>query len=212
MSNKIDERMSTADGLLAGLFGAVVVIASFMLLDMARGAVVAAPAPEGGADLTAYFWRTMATGGMLFAAFSLIGVAGEWLLRRGERDASRLPPITVFVAALFVFAIVGALLLGPAAEHALPWWKVMLAALAGGAAMIGYLLSREPVLAHDAWQAWHGLLGRRVEVICPETRAPTMITVDQRSGWIQSCARWPARYTCARNCVERRPETDQPQR
>ena len=66
MSNKIDERMSTADGLLAGLFGAVVVIASFMLLDMARGAVVAAPAPEGGADLTAYFWRTMATGGMLF--------------------------------------------------------------------------------------------------------------------------------------------------
>ncbi len=211
MPNKPEERISVADGLLAGLFGAVVVITCFMLLDVARGAMAVA-APEGGADLTAYFWRTMGIGGLLFAAFALIGVAGEWLLRRGERDASRLPPITVFVTALFVFGIVGALLLGPAAADALPWWKVTVAALAGGGAMIGYLLTREPVLAHDAWQAWHGLIGRRMEVICPETRAPTAIVLHQRSGWIQSCARWPQRYTCARNCVEHRPEADKPQR
>lgn len=210
MPGKMDERMSVADGLLAGLFGAVVVITFFMFVDIARGG--GAGVPAGGGDLTAYFWRTMGVGGLLFAAFALIGVAGEWLLRRGERDASRLPPITVFVAALFVFGIVGALLLGPAAEQALPWWKVTVAALAGAAAMITYLMSREPILAHDARQAWHGLLGRRIEVICPETHAPTAITLDERSGWVQSCARWPQRYLCARNCVEHRPETDKPQR
>jgi hypothetical protein len=211
MPNKSDERMTVADGLVAGLFGAVVVIACFMFVDIARGGMTAAPiSSEGGANLTAYFWRTMAVGGVLFAAFALVGVAGEWLLRRGERDASRLPPITVFVTALFVFGIVAALLLGPAAAHALPWWKVIAAALAGGAAMMGYLLTREPILAHDTWQAWHGLIGRRMEVICPETRSPTTITLHERSGWIESCARWPAHYTCARNCVEHRVEADKP--
>lgn len=201
MIDKPTDRLTLFDAFFAALFGGIVVAAIFAAT-AARG-----PGVSAGAHGFGYMVSAAA---VFYVAFAAMNLVGERILRLGERDAALLAPVSVFVAASYVFGIVVALLLGPTAGAALAWWKLMIAGLLGAAPMFIYPLSREPRLASDMKQAWRGIIGRPLDVTCPDTNATATIAYDARSGWVQSCSRWPERYTCARTCIARRSPADAP--
>jgi hypothetical protein len=201
MTDRSTEQVTVFDALFAALLGEIVVAVSF--------AAMAAPGPGliGGNHELGYIVAVAAAFYFMFAAMN---VAGEWILRLGERDAAVFAPVSVFVAVFYVFGTVAAILFSSTASAEVAWWKLMIVGMLGAAAMFAYPLSREPVLASDMRQAWRGIIGKPVDVTCPQTKATATIMYDARTGWIQSCSRWPKHYTCARTCIARRSPTGAP--
>ena len=190
-----DEKATVLDALLAALFGGIVVAAGF--------AAISAPGAVGRGSV-GDFGYIVAGAGAFYVVFAAMNVAGVWILKLGERDASLLAPISVFVAVFYVFGIAVAISFESPASAAFPWWKLLTVAVLGGAAMFAYPLAREALLASDMAQALRGTIGKPVEVTCPQTSATATIMYDARTSWVQSCSRWPKLYTCARNCIARR--------
>jgi hypothetical protein len=201
MIDKPTDQLTLFDALLAALCGGIVVAASF--------AALAGPGPglSGGVHEFGYI---VAVAAAFYFVFAAMNVAGEWILRLGERDAAVFAPVSVFVAVFYVFGVVAAILFSSTASAEVAWWKLMIVGMLGAAAMFAYPLSREPILASDMRQAWRGIIGKPVYVKCPETKATSTIMYDARTEWIQSCSWWPKRYTCARTCIARRSPTGAP--
>lgn len=202
MTDRQSEQVTVFDALLAALLGGIVVAASFAAFG-GRG-------PDFSGDSVDDLGYVVAAAVAFYVVFAAMNVAGERILRLGERDAALLAPVSVFVAVFYVFGIVAAILFSSTASAEVAWWKLMIVGMLGAAAMFAYPLSREPILASDMRQAWRGIIGKPVDVTCPETKATATIRYDARTGWIQSCSRWPKHYTCARTCIARRSPTGAP--
>ena len=201
MTDTSTEKATVFNALVAALFGGIVVAASF--------AVLAAPALGLGGGVHEFGYM-VAVAAAFYLVFAVMNVAGEWILRLGERDGAVFVPVSVFVAVFYVFGVVTTILFSSTASAAIAWWRLMIVGVLGAAAMFASPLFREPILASDMRQAWRGIIGKPVDVTCPETNATTAIRYDARSGWIQSCSRWPKRYTCPRNCIAGRSATGAP--
>jgi hypothetical protein len=143
------------EGLVAGLLGALVVAAWFLILDLAAGRPLYTPAALGsallsGVDSPAGVEITAATVGgyslVHFGGFALMGLVFAGLVRRAEES----PPLAMGLVLLFV--TFETLLLGLVAIAAawllevVPWWSIALANILAAAAMAGYLWRRHPEL------------------------------------------------------------------
>ncbi len=184
------------DGVVAGVFGAIVIVSWFAVVDAARGQLLNTSAllPSGLA--------------FQFCALAIIGAAAALILEQGERESALFPALLVFVIAFEIFSITVTMLLGPVASMALPWWKLFIGDLIATAAMMVYFLGRQPVLAHGLSDSWLGaageaavtrLIGAVTEVTCPATNR--LAVVVMRAGRVQSCSNWPGRYNCNRGCI-----------
>ncbi len=180
------------DGAVAGLFGAAAIMAWTALVAAAMGNLAA----FHGVFLSAYL-------PLHFAAFAAIGAVGGLLLTEGEWDTALFPPVGIFVVALSIFLVAAVTILGPAESVALPWWNALIGDFAATATIYAVLLGRHPRIAEDFREAWHGVIGVRTEVICPETHAAAVVRIDPVRGTIQTCSRWPRCYDCPRDCAGR---------
>lgn len=148
-----------AEGLLAGLVGAVVIAAWFFVLDLLQGRPLYTPTVLG----TAFFHGSQALGGgeipptsfetvvsftwVHVLAFLLIGVAASRLLALAERNPSFGFGIVLFFV-VFEFGFLGAcMLFAEPVLRALAWPAVVVGNLFAAAAMGWVFWRRHPGLA-----------------------------------------------------------------
>lgn len=153
-----------ADGVLAGLVGAAVIAAWFLIVDAAKGQPLATPALLAAAMLhgarepivlTHTAWLLVAEYTVVhFLAFAVIGAVGALLIDASERHPELFGPLFIFTIAFEVFFIMLLMVLGPAAAATLPWWKVMIGNLMATGAMLGIFFWRQPMLAENLLGPW----------------------------------------------------------
>ena len=142
-------------GLIAGIAGAIVVAAWFLIIDIAQNRMFFTPAALG----SALFFGARAAGDVVinaavvlgytlvhFAAFILAGLGAAWLME----EADRYPPALIGMVLLFVTLEVLSLGLISAVAawlfETVPWWTVLIANLLAAGAMVGYLWREHPAL------------------------------------------------------------------
>ena len=146
-----------AEGLLAGIVGAVTVAIWFLIIDMVNGRPLYTPtvlgtALFGGAGLEApesiapSFEMALSFTWVHVLVFLLIGVAGAWLLTFVEEN----PSVGFGVVILFVFFEFGFLLastvIAEPVLHALAWPAVLVGNFLAAAAMAAIFWWRHPNL------------------------------------------------------------------
>jgi hypothetical protein len=157
-----------ADGVMAGLIGGAVIAAWFFVFDAARGQPLDTPAllatallhgaRQSASTMPAAAWLLVGEYAIAhFAAFALIGAIGALLIDASERHAELFGILLIFTAAFQVFFISVVMLLGPAAQAAMPWWKVIIGNLMATSAMLAFFLWREPVLGENLLGPWMGV-------------------------------------------------------
>jgi len=157
------------DGVLAGLVGGAVIAAWFFLFDAARGEALRTPAllaaallhvsPGPTAAMSPAGWLLVAEYTIAhFAAFALIGALGALLIDASERHAELFGILLIFTVGFEMFFISVLMLLGPAAQAAMPWWKVIIGNFMATGAMLGFFLWRQPVLGENLLGPWMGVL------------------------------------------------------
>jgi hypothetical protein len=157
------------DGVLAGLIGGAVIAAWFFLFDAARGEALRTPAllaaallhvsPGPTAAMSPAGWLLVAEYTIAhFAAFALIGALGALLIDASERHAELFGILLIFTVGFEMFFISVLMLLGPAAQAAMPWWKVIIGNFMATGAMLGFFLWRQPVLGENLLGPWMGVL------------------------------------------------------
>jgi len=151
------------DGALAGIIGAAVVAAWFLIFDLIRGHALQTPALLAATILHGSHGQQIHDGLKLlaleysllhFAAFVAFGIAGGLLLEACESEPPLLFSLAIFFAAFEVFFIAVAMFLGPNLMAQLTWWGIVVGNLLATAAMLSYFLWRHPALARNILGGW----------------------------------------------------------
>lgn len=151
------------DGAIAGLLGAVVVAAWFLIFDLIRGHALETPALLAATILHGSHSHVVSHGLALlaleyslihFGAFITFGIAGGLLLEACESESSLLFSLVIFFVAFEVFFIAVVLFLGPNVMVELTWWGIIVGNLLATAAMLSYFFWRHPALAFNLLGGW----------------------------------------------------------
>jgi hypothetical protein len=153
---------------MAGLIGGAVIAAWFFVFDAARGEALKTPVllaaallhvtPQSTAMSSAAWLLVGEYTIVHFAAFAVIGAVGALLIDAAERHAELFGILLIFTAAFQLFFISVLMLLGPTAQAAMPWWKVIIGNFMATGAMLAFFLWREPVLAKNLLGPWVGVV------------------------------------------------------
>jgi hypothetical protein len=155
------------DGAVAGLIGGAVIAVWFFIFDAARGEPLKTPEilsaallhGSGPQTLSATAWPLV--GGYLlahFAAFAIIGAVAAMLMASAQKHSELFGTLFLFTIGFEVFFIALVMLLGPAAQAAVSWWKGMIGNLMATVAMLAYFFWRQPVLASNLLGPWMGVV------------------------------------------------------
>ena len=157
-------RIRTAfDGAVAGLIGGAVVALWFFIFDAVRGVPMETPSilasallhGQRASVLNGAAWTLVAEYTVLhFVAFAIIGMIGGLMLSAAERNPDLFAALLIFTIGFEVFFIAILMLLGPAAQAAVSWWKGLAGNLMATAAMLAYFFWRQPVLAERLLGPW----------------------------------------------------------
>jgi hypothetical protein len=154
------------DGAIAGLIGAVVVAAWFLIFDLTRGHALETPALLAATILHGSHSHEVHRGLALlaleyslihFGAFIAFGIAGGLLLEACETESSLLFSLVIFFVAFEVFFIAVLLFLGPNVMAELTWWGIIVGNLLATGAMLSYFFWRHPALALHLLGGWIGV-------------------------------------------------------
>lgn len=164
--NTLIERLNKrplVDGTIAGLLGAVVVAAWFLLVDFGHGQPLATPTMLGavllhgsaGQDMPAQSVRLAAEYSVFhFGAFLVFGWIAAALLEAAELHA----PFFKGVLVLFVcFEVLFLGVLAAMSEFALRmllWWRILIANILATAVMLRFFAARYPGLAYRLAPPW----------------------------------------------------------
>lgn len=151
------------DGAVAGLIGGAVIAVWFFIFDAARGEPLKTPEilssallhgagqpALGGAAWTLVGEYMVAH----FIAFAMIGAVAAMLMAAAEKRSELFGTLFIFTIGFEVFCIALVILLGPAAQAAVSWWKGMIGNLMATAAILAYFFWRQPVLASNLLGPW----------------------------------------------------------
>ena len=157
-----------ADGVMAGLFGGLIIAVWFLIFDAANGrplqtpALLAASLLHGSRSpvaMTGTAWTLVGEYTLAhFAVFALLGAIGALLIYGAVRHPELFGTLLIFTIAFEVFFIALIMLAGPAAAAALPWWKIIAGNLMATAGMLGFFLWRQPDLARNLMGQWTGVV------------------------------------------------------
>ncbi len=148
-------RRALADGTIAGLLGALVVGVWFLLVDLSHGQPLATPTLLGavllhgsrGGDVPAYSVRLTAEYSVLHVwAFLVFGWIAAALLEAAELYPPFFSGVLVLFACFAVFFIAFLAAVSQFALAALLWWRILVANVLAGAAMLGFLAAKHPEL------------------------------------------------------------------
>jgi hypothetical protein len=151
------------DGAVAGLIGGVVIALWFFIFDAARGEPLKTPMILSSALLHGAGHQTLTTAGWTlvgeytiahFIAFAIIGVVAALLMAAAEEHSELFGVLFLFTIGFEVFFIALVMLLGPAAQAAVLWWKGMVGNLMATIAMLAYFFWRQPALASNLLGPW----------------------------------------------------------
>ena len=154
------------DGAVAGLIGGMVIAVWFFIFDAAQGEPLKTPAILATAllhganqpTLTSAAWILVAEYMLAhFIAFAIIGAAAAMLMASAEKHSELFGTLFLFTIGFEVFFIALLMLLGPAAQAAVSWWKGMIGNLMATAAMLAYFFWRQPALASNLLGPWMGV-------------------------------------------------------
>jgi hypothetical protein len=154
-------------GVVAGVAGALIVAAWFLLLDLERGRPFFTPALLGAAvfqGATTPAEVTVAAAPVLgytllhLLAFVAFGVVAASLLLAAEREPSAFIAFVVLFAGfeVFFFAVLGAF--GRSLLGAIVWWAIFTGNLLASAGMLVLLLRAHPRLPAALIGSWSGVL------------------------------------------------------
>ena len=151
------------DGAVAGLIGGAVILIWFFIFDAAQGDALKTPqilamALLPGAShtvLTGAAWVLIAEYLVVhFVAFALIGAAAAILMAAAEKHSELFGALFLFTIGFEIFFIALVMLLGPAAQAAVSWWKGMIGNLMATGAILAYFFWRQPGLASNLLGPW----------------------------------------------------------
>jgi hypothetical protein len=157
-----------ADGVMAGLIGGAIIAIWFFIFDAVNGhplqtpALLAASLLHGSRNpvqLTGMAWTLVGEyTAVHFAVFAVLGAIGALLIDASERHSELFGTLLIFTIAFEVFFIALLMLVGPAAEAARPWWKVIAGNLMATTGMLAFFFWRQPVLAENLLGSWTGVV------------------------------------------------------
>jgi len=151
------------DGAVAGLIGGAVIAVWFFIFDAAKGDPLRTPAILAGALLQGASHPTLTGAAWIlvgeymvahFIAFAIIGAAAALLMAGAEKHSELFGTLFLFTIGFEVFFIALVMLLGPAAQAAVSWWKGMIGNLIATGAMLAYFFWRQPDLASNLLGPW----------------------------------------------------------
>jgi hypothetical protein len=154
------------DGAVAGLIGGTVIAVWFFIFDAAQGDPLRTPAILAGALLHGANHPTLSGAAWVlvaeymvahFIAFAIIGAAAAMLMSSAEKHSELFGTLFLFTIGFEVFFIALVMLLGPAAQAAVSWWKGMIGNLMATAAILAYFFWRQPDLAANLLGPWIGV-------------------------------------------------------
>jgi hypothetical protein len=154
------------DGAVAGLIGGAVIAIWFFIFDAAQGEplktpmILAASLLHGASQptFTTAAWILVAEYTLAhFLAFAIIGAAAAMLMAASEKHSELFGTLFLFTIGFEVFFIALVMLLGPAAQASVSWWKGMIGNLMATAAILAYFFWRQPVLAANLLGPWMGV-------------------------------------------------------
>lgn len=156
-------------GVIAGLIGGAVIAAWFFVFDAARGRPLETPAllaatllhwtGQSAAAMPPVAWNLVGEYAIAhFLAFALIGAIGALLIDASERHPELFGILLIFTIGFEVFFVSVIMLLGPAAQAAMPWWKVIIGNFMATGAMLAFFLWREPILGENLLGPWMGVV------------------------------------------------------
>jgi hypothetical protein len=156
------------DGVMAGLLGGFIIAVWFLIFDTADGHPLQTPAllsaallhgSHAPAALTGTAWTLVAEYTLAhFLVFAALGAIGALLIDEAERYPELFGTLLIFTIAFEVFFIALAMLAGPAAAAAMPWWKIIIGNLMATAGMLGFFLWLQPGLAQNMMGEWTGVV------------------------------------------------------
>jgi hypothetical protein len=155
---KVFDRSIVREGVVAGLIGAAIVAAWFLVLDAVVGRLFFTPAALGsalflGAEGVAAVRIT--AGPVLgytvvhLAAFMMVGVLFAAAAVKAEAHRSVLMAIVLFFVASLTLVVGLMAIVATWILVALTWWAIAIGNLLAAVAMAMYLRSRHPALARD---------------------------------------------------------------
>ncbi|MBI3759281.1 MAG: hypothetical protein HY269_05945 [Deltaproteobacteria bacterium] len=155
------------DGVVAGLIGGAVIALWFFIFDAARGEPLKTPMILSSALLHGAVQPTLGSAAWTlvaeytvahFIAFAIIGAVAAMLMAAAEEHSELFGTLFLFTIGFEVFFIALVMLMGPAAQAAVSWWKGMIGNLMATAAMLAYFFWRQPVLASNLLGPWQGVV------------------------------------------------------
>jgi hypothetical protein len=155
------------EGVVAGLIGAAVVAAWFLVVDLLQNEPLKTPAVLWAGLIQRAANPAAATAGVLpilgytvvhLLAFAAFGIVAALLLAAAEIEPAMLLALLIFFAAFEVFFLALVTFLARPVLGVLAWWEILIGNFLAAAAMLGYFFARHRPLAHT-------LLGRWVAVI-----------------------------------------------
>jgi hypothetical protein len=161
------QRSVLREGVVAGVIGAVIVAAWFLVVDAVRGQPLQTPQFLGEAlffgvrtpvglhpSLPIVLGYTVVHG-LAFIAFGIIAAA---VLAASEAEPTLVIAVVILFAAFetFFLGVVG--VLGRAAQDLLPWWEILVANFLAAVAMLWYFVLRHRRLPALLVGSWAGVL------------------------------------------------------
>jgi len=144
------------DGAVAGVVGGAVIALWFFIFDAAQGEPLKTPALLASVMLHGAHPPTLSSAAWLlvveylaahFIAFAIIGAVAAMLMASAEKHSELFGTLFLFTIGFEVFFIALVMLLGPAAQAAVSWWKGIIGNLMATVAMLAYFFWRQPLLA-----------------------------------------------------------------
>lgn len=151
------------DGAVAGLVGGTVIAVWFFVFDAVQGEPLKTPAILSSAllhgstqaSLTSPVWQLVAQYmAVHYLAFAIIGAVAALLMAATETHSELFGTLFLFTIGFEVFFIALVMLLGPAAQAAVSWWKGMIGNLMAATAIMAYFFWRQPQLASNLLGPW----------------------------------------------------------
>lgn len=151
------------DGVVAGLIGGAVIAVWFFIFDAARGEPLKTPAILAAALLHGAHQPTLSGAAWMlvgeymvahFLAFAIIGAVAAMLMAAAQKHSELFGTLFLFTIGFEVFFIALIMLLGPAAQAAVSWWKGVIGNLMATAAILAYFFWRQPALASNLLGPW----------------------------------------------------------
>jgi len=161
------QRSVLREGVVAGVIGAAVVAAWFLVFDIARGRPFLTPALLGAAvfyGVTTPDVVSIALGPIVgytllhVFAFVAFGVVAAAVIAVSEREPALFIAFVILFASfeMFFFALVAAL--GQSMLGAIVWWAILLGNLLASVAMLGYFFRVHRALLESLVGAWGSVL------------------------------------------------------